>query len=118
MREHPEDHQELSQFHWFVKSGKFPTEWWMSRLKEAAQLVVCRGFGDVVEGGSSAAGFGDDLFGGTAPDEGLWDGRSSVLTSGRWRRRALSGADQIGLPSLVRVKRSRSASRRQRNRSV
>ena len=34
------------------------------------RLVVRRGF-DLVEGGSSAADFCDDLFGGLVPDEGL-----------------------------------------------
>ena len=36
----------------------------------ASRLVVRRGF-DLVEGGSSAADFCDDLFGGLVPDEGL-----------------------------------------------
>ena len=36
----------------------------------ALLLVVRRGF-DLVEGGSSAADFCDDLFGGLVPDEGL-----------------------------------------------
>ena len=34
-------------------------------------LVVCRGFGWVVEGGATSADFGDDLFGGSVPDEGF-----------------------------------------------
>ena len=37
---------------------------------EDPRLVVRRGF-DLVEGGSSAADFCDDLFGGLVPDEGL-----------------------------------------------
>jgi hypothetical protein len=38
VREHPEDHEELSGFYWFVKSKKFSVEWWLPRLKEAAEL--------------------------------------------------------------------------------
>lgn len=38
VRSHLEDHDELAQFHWFVKSGKFPPNWWLPRLKEAAEL--------------------------------------------------------------------------------
>src|SRR5438445_4367079 len=34
-------------------------------------LVVCRGFGDPVEGGLSAGDFVEDLVGGFGPDEGL-----------------------------------------------
>jgi len=34
----PEDHDELNGFHWFVKSGKFAAEWWLPRLREAAEL--------------------------------------------------------------------------------
>jgi hypothetical protein len=33
--------------------------------------VVCRGFGDPVEGGLSAGDFVEDLVGGFRPDEGL-----------------------------------------------
>ena len=36
-----------------------------------AILVVCRGFGWVVEGGAASADFGDDFFGGSVPDEGF-----------------------------------------------
>lgn len=32
------DREELSGFSWFVKSGKFPVEWWLPRLKEALEL--------------------------------------------------------------------------------
>ena len=32
-------------------------------------LVVCRGFSDLVECGSSSFDFGDDFFGGFVPDE-------------------------------------------------
>ena len=35
------------------------------------KLVVCRGFGWVVEGGAASADFGDDFFGGSVPDEGF-----------------------------------------------
>ncbi|HMS13917.1 MAG TPA: hypothetical protein PKD80_12515 [Microthrixaceae bacterium] len=38
VRSQPEDHEELSDFHWFVKSKKFPPEWWLPRLLEAATL--------------------------------------------------------------------------------
>lgn len=39
VREHLEDSEELSGFYWFVKSTKFPVEWWLPRLREAAELV-------------------------------------------------------------------------------
>ena len=56
---------------------KYP-RWWfdfhlqLARLstRVTSYLVVRRGF-DLVEGGSSAADFCDDLFGGLVPDEGL-----------------------------------------------
>jgi hypothetical protein len=38
VRAHPEDREELTGFYWFVKSGKFAVQWWLPRLKEAAQL--------------------------------------------------------------------------------
>lgn len=38
VRDHPEDRDELSNFHWFVKSKKFKAGWWLPRLKEAAEL--------------------------------------------------------------------------------
>lgn len=38
VRAHPEDQEELNGFYWFVKSKKFPVEWWLPRLKEAAEL--------------------------------------------------------------------------------
>lgn len=38
VRVHPEDCEELDKFFWFVRSGKFPMEWWLPRLKEAAEL--------------------------------------------------------------------------------
>ena len=41
-----------------------------TKAEAVAALVVRRGF-DLVEGGSSAADFCDDLFGGLVPDEGL-----------------------------------------------
>ncbi|MCV7254719.1 hypothetical protein H7J86_21390 [Mycobacterium hackensackense] len=34
----PSDRDELSGFCWFVKSGKFPVEWWLPRLKQALEL--------------------------------------------------------------------------------
>jgi hypothetical protein len=38
VRAHPDDGEELSGFYWFVRSHKFATEWWLPRLKEAAEL--------------------------------------------------------------------------------
>ena len=38
VREHPGDKAELNGFYWFVMSQKFPVEWWLPRLKEAAEL--------------------------------------------------------------------------------
>jgi hypothetical protein len=38
VRDHPEDKEELNGFYWFVKSTKFAVEWWLPRLKEAAEL--------------------------------------------------------------------------------
>lgn len=38
VRSHPDDQAELEKFFWFVKSRKFPVEWWLPRLKEAAEL--------------------------------------------------------------------------------
>lgn len=38
VRDHQEDSEELSEFYWFVKSKKFPVEWWLPRLKEALEL--------------------------------------------------------------------------------
>ncbi|WAY21542.1 hypothetical protein OF855_10960 [Mycolicibacterium fortuitum] len=38
VRAHPEDQEELGGFYWFVKSGKFAAEWWLPRLKAAAEL--------------------------------------------------------------------------------
>jgi hypothetical protein len=38
VRSHPDDSEELSGFYWFVKSNKFNVEWWLPRLKEAAEL--------------------------------------------------------------------------------
>lgn len=34
----PEDRDELNGFFWFVKSKRFAIEWWLPRLKEAAEL--------------------------------------------------------------------------------
>lgn len=39
VRDHPEDKDELKGFYWFVKSKKFRAEWWLPRLKEAAELA-------------------------------------------------------------------------------
>ncbi|SEB14151.1 MULTISPECIES: hypothetical protein [unclassified Mycobacterium] len=38
VRSCPQDREELTGFWWFVKSGKFAVEWWLPRLKEAAEL--------------------------------------------------------------------------------
>lgn len=38
VRGHPEDNEELSKFYWCVKSNKFSVQWWLPRLKEAAEL--------------------------------------------------------------------------------
>lgn len=38
VRDHPEDHDELGGFYWFVRSRKFEVEWWLPRLREAVQL--------------------------------------------------------------------------------
>jgi hypothetical protein len=38
VRSNPEDRDELNGFFWFVKSKRFVTEWWLPRLKEAAEL--------------------------------------------------------------------------------
>jgi hypothetical protein len=38
VRSHLEDREELRNFFWFVRSGKFPAEWWLPRLKEAAEI--------------------------------------------------------------------------------
>jgi hypothetical protein len=38
VRDHPSDAPELSGFHWFVRSRKFPISWWLPRLREALEL--------------------------------------------------------------------------------
>ncbi len=38
VREQPDDKQELKDFYWFVRCHKFPDEWWLPRLKEAAEI--------------------------------------------------------------------------------
>jgi hypothetical protein len=38
VKEHPEDRDELNDFFWFVRSGKYPPDWWLPRLIEAAEL--------------------------------------------------------------------------------
>ncbi|WP_150462253.1 hypothetical protein [Nesterenkonia ebinurensis] len=38
VRRTPEDVQELQDFYWFVNCGRFSPEWWLPRLKEAAEL--------------------------------------------------------------------------------
>ena len=44
---------------------------WLSASEPLTRLLVVRRGFDLVEGGSSAADFCDDLFGGLVPDEGL-----------------------------------------------
>lgn len=39
VRQHPEDHEELSGFFWFVRSGKFAVDWWLPRLLQALELA-------------------------------------------------------------------------------
>jgi hypothetical protein len=34
----PDDSEELNGFFWFVRSNKFPVEWWLPRLNEAVEL--------------------------------------------------------------------------------
>lgn len=43
-----------------------------SMVGDVAALVVCRGFSEGGEGGSSAFDLGDDLVDGLGPHEGLW----------------------------------------------
>jgi hypothetical protein len=38
VRAHPTEREELNGFYWFVKSHKFAVEWWLPRLKDAAEL--------------------------------------------------------------------------------
>jgi len=38
VRKHPEDKAELEGFYWFVRCHKFSPDWWLPRLKEAAEL--------------------------------------------------------------------------------
>lgn len=38
VRSHNEARQELDEFYWFVRSGKFDSSWWLPRLKEAVEL--------------------------------------------------------------------------------
>jgi len=38
VREHPDDAAELADFYWYVRSGKFPTAWWLPRLLEVTEL--------------------------------------------------------------------------------
>lgn len=39
VQKHPEDADELKDFYWFVRSGKFEMTWWLPRLQQAAELV-------------------------------------------------------------------------------
>lgn len=41
VRQHPSDNEELHQFYWIVRSGKFEPDWWLPRL--AAALRLCPG---------------------------------------------------------------------------
>lgn len=38
VKKHPEDKAEIEDFYWFVKSGKYPPEWWLPRLIDAAEV--------------------------------------------------------------------------------
>lgn len=38
VKEHPEDKDELNDFFWFIRSGKYTPDWWLPRLVEAAGL--------------------------------------------------------------------------------
>lgn len=38
VKEHPEDKDELNDFFWFIRSGKYTPDWWLPRLVEAAEL--------------------------------------------------------------------------------
>lgn len=38
VRRHREDAAELHEFYWFVRCRAFPTDWWLPRLREAAEL--------------------------------------------------------------------------------
>lgn len=38
VKEHPEDKDELNDFFWFIRSGKYAPDWWLPRLVEAAEL--------------------------------------------------------------------------------
>lgn len=38
VRMHPDDHEELHDFYWFVKSKKFEIAWWLPRLREVLEL--------------------------------------------------------------------------------
>ncbi|QHK19836.1 hypothetical protein GU243_08915 [Pseudarthrobacter psychrotolerans] len=38
VRSRPEDKQELNEFYWFVRSGRFDASWWLPRLKESVEL--------------------------------------------------------------------------------
>lgn len=45
VREHPGDNEELQEFYWVVRSGKFGVEWWLPRLKQAIELCPRLGQG-------------------------------------------------------------------------
>jgi len=38
VKERPDDKDELNDFFWFIRSGKYAPEWWLPRLSEAAEL--------------------------------------------------------------------------------
>ncbi|MEW1812432.1 hypothetical protein AB0284_17210 [Pseudarthrobacter phenanthrenivorans] len=48
VRDNPIDAEELGDFYWFVKSGKFSPAWWAPRLSEALKLSPRRGIGGMV----------------------------------------------------------------------
>ncbi len=47
------------------------SHWFRGQGRAAWGLVVCRGFGDPVEGGSASGDFVDDFVGCSGPDEGF-----------------------------------------------
>lgn len=56
----PEDDEELNNFYWFVKSGKFDVSWWLPRLKEALELHPPIGKEGYMIGADLAAASGVD----------------------------------------------------------
>ncbi|MFZ2545133.1 MAG: hypothetical protein WAW80_04100 [Candidatus Saccharimonadales bacterium] len=38
IKSNPDEKEEIKDFYWFVRSGKYPIEWWLPRLIEAAEI--------------------------------------------------------------------------------